>query len=87
METKPFKLELREAALKIYVELVARNVQITPERVAMGTSAENLARLAFKLSEAFEQVQDDLNAENVEATRKRESFTIGVNDLAAWNKG
>jgi hypothetical protein len=86
MDAKPFKLELREAALKIYVELVARNVQITPERVAMGTSAENLARLAFKLSEAFEQVQESLNAENVEATRKRESFTIGVSDLAAWNK-
>jgi hypothetical protein len=86
METQPFRLELREAALRIYVELVARNVQVTPERVAMGTSAENLARLAFKLSAAFEQVQDDLNAENVETTRRRESFTIGESDLAAWSK-
>ena len=84
MDAKPFKLELREAALQIYVELAAREVRVTPEGITMGASAEKLARLAFKLSSVFQQVQEDLNAENMP---KNVGFVMSEKDVAAWSGG
>lgn len=84
MEAKPFKLELREVALRIYVELVAREVQVAPDGVSMTASAENLARLSFKLSAAFQQVQDDLNQENMP---KNVGFVMSEKEVAAWSAG
>jgi hypothetical protein len=82
MDAKPFKIDLREAALRIYVELAAREVQVTPEGVTMTASAENLARLAFKLSSVFQQVQDDLNEANMP---KNSGFVMSEQDVAAWS--
>jgi hypothetical protein len=84
MDAKPFKLELREAALQIYVALAAREVHVTSDGVTMTASAENLARLAFKLSSVFQQVQEDLNAENMP---KNVGFVMSEKDVAAWSGG
>ena len=84
MDAKPFKLELREVALKIDVELAAREVHVSPDGVKMTASAENLARLAFKLSGVFQQVQDQLNEENMP---KNVGFVMSEKDVAAWSGG
>jgi hypothetical protein len=84
MDAQPFKLELREAALRIYVALAAREVQVSPEGVSMTASAENLARLAFKLSSEFQRVQDELNAMNMP---RNTGFVMSEKDVAAWSGG
>jgi hypothetical protein len=43
------------------------------------SSPENLAKLSFKLAQAFESVQDDLNAENLP---KNPTFKLGAEDVA-----
>ena len=83
MDAKPFKLELREAALQIYVILASREVQVSPEGVTMTASAENLARLSFKLAGVFQQVQEDLNEANMP---KNTGFVMSEKDVAAWSK-
>ena len=83
MDPKPFRLDLRETAQQIYVELAAREVQVTPEGVTMTASAENLARLAFKLAAVFQQVQDDLNEANLP---KNAGFVMSEKEVAAWSK-
>jgi hypothetical protein len=82
MDAKPFKLELREAALRIYVELAAREVHVSADGVTMTASAENLARLAFKLSGVFQQVQEELNQENMP---KNVGFVMSEKDVASWS--
>lgn len=82
MDPKPFRLDLRDTAQRIYVELAAREVQVTPEGVTMTASAENLARLSFKLSAVFQQVQDELNEANLP---KNTGFVMSEKEVAAWS--
>lgn len=82
MDPKPFRLDLRDTAQRIYVELAAREVQVTSEGVTMTASAENLARLAFKLSAVFQQVQDELNEANLP---KNTGFVMSEKEVAAWS--
>lgn len=83
MSEKLFKMELREVAAKIYVELITRAATVSESGVKMSSSPENLAKLSFKLAQTFETVQDDLNAENMP---KNPDFKLGVDDVAAWSK-
>ncbi len=83
MDAKPFKLQLRDVASRIYVELAAQNVQVTGEGVKMAASPENLARLSFKLAAAFEGVQDELNAENLP---RDPNFVMNEEAMAKWAK-
>ncbi len=81
MDAKPFKLGLRDVASRIYVELAAQGVQISEDGVKMKASAENLARLSFKLAAAFESVQDELNAENLP---RDPNFVMNEEAMAKW---
>jgi hypothetical protein len=51
--------------------------------VKMSVSAENLAKLSFKLADAFQDVENELNAANLP---KNPNFKLGVDDIAAWTK-
>lgn len=82
MDPKPFRLDLRDTAQRIFVELASREVQVTSEGVTMTASAENLARLAFKLSAVFQQVQDELNEANLP---KNTGFVMSEKEVAAWS--
>jgi hypothetical protein len=82
MDPKPFRLELRDTAQRIFVELASREVQVTSEGVTMTASAENLARLSFKLSAVFQQVQDELNEANLP---KNTGFVMSEKEVAAWS--
>ena len=78
-----FKIGLREVAAKIYVDLVVRATAITETGVKISADPVNLAKLSFKLAQAFETVQDDLNAENLP---KNPTFKLGAEDVAEWLK-
>jgi hypothetical protein len=83
MAEKLFRMELREVASRIYVELVLRATTVSGTGVKLATNPADLARLSFKLAEAFETVQDDLNAQNLP---KNPDFKLGNEDIAGWMK-
>lgn len=80
---KVFKIGLREVAAEIYVKLVVRATLVNEAGVKMSADPVNLAKLSFKLAQAFETVQDDLNAENLP---KNPTFKLGAEDVAEWLK-
>ena len=82
-EEKVFKIGLREVAAQIYVDLVVRAVAVSETGVKMSADPANLAKLSFKLAQAFETVQDDLNEENMP---RNPDFKLGADDIAAWLK-
>ena len=75
------KPQLVDLATKIYIDLVDDAVAVTEKSVTMTASAENLAKLSFKLARAFVQVQNEIDAENLP---KNQGFRVGVDDLAQW---
>ncbi|MFZ3321743.1 MAG: hypothetical protein WA190_05175 [Usitatibacter sp.] len=80
-KAKPFRLETKALAERLYVDFMARNVVLTEGGVKMTVSADNVAKLSFMLAETFLRVQDDLNAENLP---KDPTFKLGVEDIAGW---
>ena len=84
MKTEPaVKPEDRDLASRIFVDLLSRNVTISDNAVKMSVSAENLAKLSFKLAGVFQEVQDELNSASLP---KNPSFKLGAEDIAAWMK-
>ena len=75
------KPQVVDLATRIYVDLVGDAVELTEKSVTMKASAENLAKLSFKLAKAFVQVQSEIDAENLP---KNQGFRVGVDDLAQW---
>ena len=78
-----FRPETREVAMQIYVELVARNVVVDAGSVKMAVSADNLARLAYKLASAFLTVHEELNASNMPTNP---TYKLDSDDIASWTK-
>lgn len=81
--SKPFRLETKDLAEKLYVELMGRNVTLAEGAVKTTVSAENIAKLSFMLASVFLGVQDELNAENLP---KDPTFKLGASDIAEWLK-
>ncbi len=81
--TKPFRLETKDLAEKLFVEFMSRNVQFAENSVKTTVSAENVAKLSFILAETFLRMQDSLNAENLP---KDPTFKLGADDIAGWMK-
>ena len=78
-----FRLETKDLAEKLYVELMGRNIAFAENSVKTTVSAENVAKLSFILAETFLRMQDDLNAENLP---KDPTFKLGADDIAGWMK-
>lgn len=78
-----YKPHVRELASRIYVDLVTGAVSVSENSVKMATSAENLAQVSFQLAEAFQTVEDQLNAANLP---KNTGFKLDVADIAQWTK-
>jgi hypothetical protein len=83
MADPAYKPQVRNLAAQIYVDLVGRSVTVTKNAVNMDVSAENLAKLSFKLADAFQLIEDQLNAANLP---KNPNFKLGVEDIAEWQK-
>ena len=81
--TKPFRLETKDLAEKLYVDLMSRNIVFADNAVKTEVSSENVAKLCFVLAETFLRVQDDLNADNLP---KDPTFKLGADDIAGWMK-
>jgi len=82
VDSKPSANAAHDIAVKIYVELVARNTEITPESVKLTASAANIATLSLKLAEAFIQVE----AEAILAREPVKNHTLDGADTAQWMK-
>jgi hypothetical protein len=83
MADPAYKPKVRDLAAQIYANLVDRNVTVSASGVKMDASAQILAELSFKLADAFQAVEDGLNAENLP---KNPTFKLGVEDIAQWSK-
>jgi len=53
---------VKDLASIIFVELVCRNVVVTDSAAQINSDPENLARISFKLAEAFQRVDAELKA-------------------------
>jgi hypothetical protein len=80
---KAFRVETREVAMKIYTDLIARNLTVDASGVKTSVSPENLAQLSYKLAAVFLQVHETLNEANMP---KNTGYTLDGNDIAAWMK-
>ena len=69
-----------DVAVRIYVELVARNVTISEGAVKMGASATNLAALSLKLADAFVTADFDATAAKAPIT----TYKLEGSDIASW---
>ena len=78
-----FRLETKDLAEKLFVDLMGRNIAFADNAVKTAVSSENVAKLCFILAETFLRVQDDLNADNLP---KDPTFKLGAEDIAGWMK-
>ena len=69
-----------ELAVKIYVELVARNTEVTQDSVKMNASAANMAALSIKLADAFLVAEE----EAIVARVPKKAGAADANDIAKW---
>ena len=72
---------LRDLAARIYVELVCRNVVVTDSAAQIKSNPENLARISFKLAEAFQRVDVGIKAP---AAPKNQEFDMKTANLPGW---
>ena len=70
----------RELAAQIYVELVGR-VMLTAQQNK--PNPVDLAKYAYKLAEAFESIEADLNKA---ALAKMAKYDVKVDDMANWKE-
>lgn len=81
MDRKP-EDRAHNLAVRIYVELVARNTEITQDSVKLTASAANIATLSLKLSEAFVQAETDARDARVPSNK----YVVQSEDMAKWAK-
>jgi len=82
MDQKATADRAHDIAVRIYVELVSRNTEISQESVKLTASAANIATLSLRLSEAFLQAEAEAIAAKAPVTK----FTVKGEDIAAWSK-
>jgi len=75
--------QVRELASRIYVDLAIRACKIDGSAVKMESSAENLAKLSFKLAAAFDGVERELNADSLP---KNQDYKVDIASIASWSK-
>jgi len=71
-----------DLAAKIYVDLVCRNVLVTEGAAQIKANPENLARISFKLADAFLKVEVQIKGSNAP---KNQTFDMQDVDLSTWN--
>lgn len=69
-------------AVQIYVELVARNTEITADSVKLNASAANIAALSLKLADAFLKAEEEAAL----AVAPKKATGVQGDDIARWMK-
>jgi hypothetical protein len=72
---------VRDLAARIFVELVCRNVVVTDSAAQINSNPENLAKISFKLAEAFQRVDGELKAPSAP---KNQEFDMKAASLPGW---
>jgi hypothetical protein len=78
----PHQDPLRDLAAKIYIELVCRNVVVTESAAQIKSNPDNLARISFKLAEAFQRVGVEIKAPSMP---KNQEYDMKASSLPGWN--
>ena len=73
---------LRDLAAKIYVELICRNVVVTDNAAQIKSNPESLAKISFKLAEAFQRVGVEIRAPTLP---KNQEFDMQATDISNWS--
>jgi hypothetical protein len=71
-----------DLAAKIYMELICRNVVVTESAAQIKSNPENLAKISFKLAEAFQRVTAEVKSSGAP---KNEAFDVQDADLSSWS--
>jgi hypothetical protein len=79
---EPAAASSTDLAAKIYTDLVCRNVVVTEGAAQIKANPENLAKISFKLAEAFLRVEVEVKGSNAP---KNQSFDMQGVDLSTWN--
>src|SRR6185369_687473 len=82
MEKKEADALTNDLAIRIYVELIGRNTQITESGVKMNSSAANIAALSLRLADAFLKADEEATAAKAPVT----TYKLDGKDIAAWTK-
>ena len=72
---------VRELAAQIYVQLVNGQVAVSDDAVKIATNPEGLAKVSFKLAEAFHKAEGEINASAAPTSVK---FDVNKLDFDAW---
>jgi len=73
----------KDLAERIYIDMVSR-ISLQPGTPEAGKpTPEAIAKLSFKLAEAFMKVDDDSEAN---ATPAADKFEVQLSDIANWEK-
>ena len=72
---------VRDLAAKIYVQLVNGQIAVSDDAVKIATNPEGLAKVSFKLAEAFHKAEKELHASAAPTTVK---FDVDKLDFDAW---
>jgi len=78
----PIRDPLRDLAAKIYIELICRNVVVTENAAQVKSNPESLAKISFKLAEAFQRVGVEVKAPSLP---KNQEFDMQATDISHWN--
>jgi len=73
---------VRDLAAKIYIELICRNVVVTENAAQIKSNPESLAKISFKLAEAFQRVGVEVKAPSLP---KNQEFDMQTTDISNWN--
>jgi hypothetical protein len=80
MTAELMKPKLVQHATDIFTRLVGDAVRVTDKGVTMTTDPANLAVLSFKLADAFQKVEDQINADAMPKT----GFNLQEADISGW---
>jgi hypothetical protein len=74
---------VKDLAERIYIDMVSR-IALEPGNLdKTKPNPESIARLSFKLAEAFMKVDDDSEAN---AAPKSAKYEVQMSDMAGWDK-
>ncbi len=71
----------RDMASRIYIQLVSAQVTINGDAVRIATNPEGLAKVSFKLADAFDKAEREIIASAAPTSVK---FDVNKLDFDAW---
>ena len=72
---------VRDMAAKIYIQLASDAIVVTDAAAKISASPESLAKISFKLAEAFHKAEAEMKAS---AAPKHTKFDVDKLDFDAW---